>query len=581
VRVEGPGHQLIGPRGKPVIGRDPSLGLQVPNGETLGLFGGNIQFSGSVATAQGGRVELGALQSGEVRFESLQEPFDYQGQPGDITLRDRSLLDASGVGRGAIGIRGRDISLTGSSIALLQNQGNRSDREISVKGRDLEVSGHQKQAALPSALIVESAAAGQGGDITLSVDDLSVQDGAQVFSASYASGDGGNLKIDASQVQLSGDSPVIPQLTSSIVALAFGTGKGGSIQLDAERLQIRSGASLTTVASDAPNGGSAGNVDLQVSGQVTVAGTDPTLPLASRIASSGGDSSSANSGDLNLKVGQLVVRDGGQVRSATFSSGNAGAVRIEATGPIRIEGQENGIASAIAASAEPALPRQRKFFDLPEQVTGEVGVVSLKTPELKVFDGGQIRAVADAGSGGNLQLDTNLTFLRDGTISAAAGGPGEGGNIQIDTNALALLDGSLISANAEQGPGGNIQIDTQANFVSPDSEITASSEADVDGTVQIDTPDTNLAAQLRQFDSELLRAVRQLLACGAPGSAQAGRYRIGQSSMLPLAGSSNIARPELLSAPGGSAGGGGTNASASGASVPDSIASAIASCSGG
>ena len=103
--------------------------LQVPDGNTLSVVGGDITLVGGPLTADGvptlgasgGRVQLASVASpGEVGFNPLDLVPELQvnsfARLGRITLSGQALVDASGDGGGTVLIRSGHLLVDGSSI---------------------------------------------------------------------------------------------------------------------------------------------------------------------------------------------------------------------------------------------------------------------------------------------------------------------------------------------------------------------------------------------------------------------------------------------------------------------------------
>ena len=93
------------------------VGLQVRDGQTLALVGGNVALEGGNLTVLGGRIELGGLLgSGIVELNndgSLSFPNGVE--RGDVLLTNEALVDVSASGGGFIAIKARDLNLSDRS----------------------------------------------------------------------------------------------------------------------------------------------------------------------------------------------------------------------------------------------------------------------------------------------------------------------------------------------------------------------------------------------------------------------------------------------------------------------------------
>ena len=117
-----------------------------------------------------------------------------------------------------------------------------------------------------------------------------------------------------------------------------------------------------------------------------------------------------------VKTGRLILQNGGQINSSTWSSGNGGNV----------------------------------FIDAPEsvEVTG-TGILESESPP--VFSTGLLARTKEeaTGNGGSLKINTGRLVIQDGAIvSVSSQGTGDAGNLEVTAKSI-LLDngGKLLSTS--------------------------------------------------------------------------------------------------------------------------------------
>ncbi|BAY26449.1 hemagglutination activity domain protein [Calothrix sp. NIES-2100] len=505
-------------------------------------------------------------------------------QAGQLTLKDGAAIETLSLGAGAAGkvqVIADTIAATGA-IALqspLAPSGSSSSRIgsqtfASGDGGDISVVAH-KLTLEDSGLvgtIVFPGATGQGGNVTVDVADniyangvnpnsllssgvssytfgignsgnvnvstgeLNLMDGGGIFT--FASrlagipgtgfGNSGNVTVMARQgINMVGASPVSPAQISFIGSSTTGSGNGGNVLLTTPFLSMQAGASLATSSisvigsfgdsSQSNNLGNAGNISVNVEERLTISGINPFTKASTLLGSL--TYGNGKAGDVTLQTNQLQVLDAGAVGNVTGGTGDAGALTIQAN-DILVEGK-NIHTSAIAAGALIPLETARRFYNLPDAPTGNIGVLNINTQQLTVRDGGRVSvtyegtgnagqlniqaeqvfldtgniiATTASGKGGdiNLAIGNNLLSRHGSKINAEAGGNGNGGNINISSPVIVGLENSDIIANAFNGNGGNINITTQGIFglkystqLTSENNITASSQFGVNGTVDI------------------------------------------------------------------------------------------------
>ncbi len=592
-------------------------GLSVQPGKTLAFVGGSITLQGGILTAEEGRIELGSVENGIVGINPTSSGWTlgYQGAQNfqNIQMSQQALVNASGAGGGSIQLQGAGITLTDGSVVLIQNQGIRPSGSINVNAfKFLELNGTSPDGTIPTGLVNETLG-GDGGDIGISTKSFLIGNGAQVLARTYSNAKGGNLTVNASDfTQLIGSSSGFPQVPSNIVTATYGSGNGGNLKLSTGSLIIQGGAEIVTATYSAARGGdltvnaseftqllgylpgsfqfgapqfpsailtatsssgnggnltlstgsltakdggavgslangsgTGGDVIINANNSVEIVGVVPNVFSPSILQAQ--TFSSGDAGRLTINTPKLVVRDGGGVSTSTLTSGKAGNLDINASDFVEVSGTapDTVTPSFIISSGNKVNESLQRIYKLPPVPSGPSGNVTIKTPQLKIANGGLvsvrnygtgragtlevtansvrieragITASTAGGEGGNITLNIQDSLLvRDNSqISAEASGTGNGGNITVGTSILAALKNSNITANAFEGRGGNIQIRTQGLFRSPNSDITASSQLGINGTVEINTPDVDLSSGLVKLPAELVDASNQI-AQSCPG----------------------------------------------------------------
>jgi filamentous hemagglutinin family protein len=574
IQMEGIGHSFITQNFlAPIIRNNDVTGLQVQPGNTLALVGGDITLAGGTLRAESGQIELGSVGSGQVGLNAQPKGWtlDYKGVQTfqNIQLSQQALLDASGMGGGSIDLHGQHIGFRDGSLALIQNLGLQSAGTINVTAtQSLNLIGTSADESIRSSLRNETLAPGNGGDITVSTQQLAIQEGGEIGTSTYSLGRSGDVVVNTTEsLQVLGYSPITKRI-SLISAATFGTGFAGNLTLSTGRLTLRNAG---TVGNTAFASGSAGNVVVNAAESIEVAGVEPTFLVPSSISS--GTTGSGNAGQVTVNTGQLIVRDGGRIDSATAGSGSARSLIVNASELVEVSGTvpNSRNPSLITSSANILDPVLRELYQLSPFPTGESGDVTINTARLIVRDGAQVTvknegtgnagtlnintdeilldrtgsltASTQSGEGGNinLQVQEQLLLRQAGEIDAEAFGAGNGGNITINSPLIVGLENSNITANAIQGNGGNIQITTQGLFTSPDSSITASSQFGIDGIVTVNNPEVDPSSGLINFSQEVVDPTEQVVAgCQWTGNSEfiaTGRGGIPGNPNHPLSSS--------------------------------------------
>jgi filamentous hemagglutinin family protein len=431
-------------------------GLQVSNGQSLLLLGGDVNFIGGGVNAAGGRVELGAVAGIgivglEIDANNLKLSFPATLDRADISLTNGATVSTSGEGGGSIQLLGRRVVLNGGSQVAAITLGGISGGGLTVNASEsLELIGGARNGNLSTLSFGD----GKAGDLVIVVRNLIVLDGAQILSGSLGVGSAGQLSVNASEsVEIAGRNK--NSGSNSVLASFTGNaGQAGNIIINTKRLLVRDGGVVTAESLSVT-----GNEDLlSVAGEggnITINASD-SVELIREGSILTNTQSLEKAGSLEINTNRLLLQDESQIAAGSIGSGNAGTITVKAQ---RIE---------------------------------------LKNQS-------EINAETTANQGGNIIFqDVDLLLLRTGSfISTTAGtaqAGGDGGNITFSGKFIVGVsqENSDISANAFTGKGGNVTLNAQGIFgiqsrlkLTPLSDITASSEFGISGTVTLNTPNAD------------------------------------------------------------------------------------------
>jgi filamentous hemagglutinin family protein len=226
----------------------------------------------------------------------------------------------------------------------------------------------------------------------------------------------------------------------------------GRIQVQGRRVTLTDGSLIEASNLGTGNGS---NVTITASELVEMSGTNPLNGLPSLLDS--GTSGVGTGGGLFVSTKQLQLRDGAQVVSATFSSGSASIVRVNASELVEL----------IGISAD-GLFSSGLFSSSAVEATGDAGNLTINTGQLIIRDGAKVSSeTSGEGRGGDLTINASRSVeLTNTTPDGVSGGlftatlgAGNAGNLTINTGQLIVRDGSqAVSGTAGQGRGGNLSV---------------------------------------------------------------------------------------------------------------------------
>lgn len=512
-------------------------------------------------TGIGGNLAITARSLSVMNGAQLSASTSGRGHAGNLTITTTDAVTFDGmaasdgfassafsvVDRGAIGNAGK-LTITTQSLAVTNGaqlntrtsgQGNAGGMKITAQDR-VVIDGRNPLGSSSGLFSrVNAGAIGQGGDIEITTDSLSITNGAQLASSTNSQGDAGDVTINArSAVLVSGEDNLgFPSGIFSRVN-AGGIGQGGDILITTGNFSALSGAELSA---STRSKGHAGRITITASDQVLVNGTNrqglPTGILSAvepnAIGNASGIQIIANSlsvsdraritaetrgqgqaGSISGMLNTLEISQGGELRTTTASTGSAGNMIFDVRDRAVLVGSSSGLfantavgsggnGGSIFVNANRLEIRDRAQVAVGSQGSGQGGNIRVQAEQLSLENQAVLSAETASTQGGNITIQNSrwLLLRNNSLISASAGtalAGGNGGNITIDLPFIVsvLPEDNDIRANAFTGKGGNINIAAQGifgiqfqPFNTLNSDITASSEFGLSGAVILNTPD--------------------------------------------------------------------------------------------
>ncbi|MGE0087434.1 MAG: filamentous hemagglutinin N-terminal domain-containing protein [Desulfococcaceae bacterium] len=488
-------------------GNGGSIEIQAENIE---ISSGAILAADSYGSGKGGNVKLEA--SDTVKIAGENEVYIS-------AVFATAAGKESGAGQsGNIDISAANLEMSGGAAvgAMTSGPGNGGNISVQVKNA-IRLSGESSQGIVTSIAAGtrgEMADAGQGGNITLSAQNLILSDGAQISSStSFGPGQGGSIFADvADTITLSGaGTEFISGIFSNAQGEEDSAGNGGLIEINTKNLKIDGGAQIGATSFGPGHGGT---IAVNVSDTAVLegfAGEDPETGFSSGLTSNAqGESGSAgNGGSIFLQAGQIIMKDNSVIAAKSNGAGQGGNVAVISSGDMFMMGNSQILTGS--------------FGD------GDAGNIEMNVLGKMQMADSSVTTATTKADGGNIALSTPV-YLRmnssDITTSVEAEN-GDGGNINLDTKFI-VMDYSRIIARAVGGDGGNIDIFTTGIFrFAPESEspIDASSQLGVDGIVTVNSPETDISGSLLVLPSSFSDPTQWMSTpCAARSGADVSRF---------------------------------------------------------
>ncbi|MUG92802.1 filamentous hemagglutinin N-terminal domain-containing protein [Scytonema sp. UIC 10036] len=433
--------------------------------------GGDIQLiTGSLWMTNGAQLSTstnGTGNAGNITINA-RDTISLDGVSSDRSFSAvRSIVDTEGVGNGGnIKLTTGSLSLTNGSQLAAGTRGKGNAGNVIINARN-SVSFNVGDAFST----VERTGVGQGGDIKISAQTLSVTNGAQLQALTRGKGDAGNVIINAS-----GKVSFNAAYAFSAVEEQNAEGKGGDIKINADSVSVTNGAQL--IASTGGKG-DAGNVIIGASGSVSF---DSTGVASSNVNETG----VGKGGNVSISADSVSVTNGAQLIASTEGKGNAGNVIIDASGKVSFDGK--GAA----------------FTRVEQNAEGKGGNVRISADSMSVTNDAQLLAnTRGKGDAGNVVIDASGSVSFDASEAFSRvneTGVGQGGDIRISAQTLSVTNGAQLQALTQgKGNAGNVIIDVRGsasfNGTSRDGRIPSAAVSSVSETGVGQSGDIKISAQ--------------------------------------------------------------------------------------
>lgn len=229
--------------------------LQV-SGTTADFFGGIFAEVAQESTGNGGNITVESDRLLVDNGASISTSTTGQGQGGILTINSQSLTVRGGqIAAGTLG------AFPGGSISIVSDS--------------VELSGTTPD-GFPSGIFTQTLGSGNAGDLTLSSNHLTIQDGAKLSVSGEATGNAGSLTVNSDSLLLRNGAILTGETVS---------GQGGNIGINAETVILRGNSNISTTAGTQDNPGDGGNINIDTE---AIAGVENSNISANAFNGSGG-----------------------------------------------------------------------------------------------------------------------------------------------------------------------------------------------------------------------------------------------------------------------------------------------------
>ncbi len=340
---------------------------------------------------------------------------------------------------------------------------------------------------------------GNVGDIHVTANHLEIQN-AEISTPTFSNGNAGNIAIMVTgDVVISGSD--VPDKFRGIFTNTFGSGEGGDLRITANDLTLTNLASLQAATFDSGDAGDAtitlmGNLvvedgsfiqsrsaqnatgsagDLAISAKdisVTGIGNATNFEISPEFTGISASTFNGPGGSVTIEAESLSIRDKAFVNTATFGPHPSGDITIRLSGDLKIDNGGQVFANTRSSGAGGKIIIEA----LEVALSGVNPVPSVTIDERTVIARSAItsRSQGGIGTGGDILVNAQLVDVRDGAaITTESVSSGSGGNIELIGNDSIMIDNSSVTTQSATSEGGNITFKAENLIQVTNSEITS------------------------------------------------------------------------------------------------------------
>ncbi|WP_414518648.1 filamentous hemagglutinin N-terminal domain-containing protein [Nostoc sp. PCC 9305] len=462
-----------GNAGNLIINASDRFALEGASGEVGSAIFNMVELGGE---GKGGNIEINAGSVSISDSAFINASTKGRGDAGNITINARDRISVDGTGQPRLSIfttvnpeavgKAGNINITTGSLSFSNDAQLQSSTGSKGNAGNITIDARNTinldNSTIASRVI--GTGEGQGGNINITTDSLSLTQGGQIDASTFGKGDAGNIDINAQdKIIIDGykrqqippnDFGVLPGeygIPSGIFSsvgqrstLEQSVGNGGNIEITTGSLVATNGGQLLT---DVSNGrGNGGNVIIKARNNVVFDGGVQFTPSnfgASGIASSiTGANDVGKGGNIGITADSFSLSNRAQLDARTQGQGDAGNITVNARNFISLTNQVKLISPTLGK--------------------GDAANITLNAGDRIYLDNSEIISSVTTnaeGKGGSIFITGRSIDLKNQSfIFVDSFGKGEAGNISVKADTLQLGNQSQISAGTGTTNGGNINL---------------------------------------------------------------------------------------------------------------------------
>jgi filamentous hemagglutinin family protein len=407
-------------------------------------------------------------------------------QAGNLEMSQSTIVGSITEGRGEAGavvVHVGTLTLAGGVITS-SSSGPGQGGSVRVTATDTVIFRGMAPEGVPSGILVGAEeTGGDAGDVVVRAKHVTLTGGAQISSSSSGPGQGGSVRVIATDtVTLRGTAPE-GAFRSGIGANAQGkgveAGDAGDVVVRAKHVTLTGGAQI---GSSSFGRGQGSSVRVTATDTVTLRGTTADGSPSGIFASAEGEGAEAgDAGAVAVRAKHVTLTEGAVISSSTLGSGQGGSVRVTATKAVQLTGTDSvdGSPSGIFARA-----------DGRDEGAGKAGSVRVDAAQVAITEGGQISSSTfGPGQGGTVTvtaIDTVAIVGEQSGLLTTTMGRGKGGDVLLRASTLTLTDGARIAAKSTgTADAGTIRLTVTESFLRENSTVTTEARLADGGNIQV------------------------------------------------------------------------------------------------
>jgi filamentous hemagglutinin family protein len=239
------------------------------------------------------------------------------------------------------------------------------------------------------------------------------------------------------------------QLSQAAAVDASGAG-GGDIQVQGRRVTLRDGSQMEASTLRSEPGGT---LSINASDSVELIGQSATTQIPTYLVTIVYPEATGTGGNISLRTGRLIVRDGALVNTGTVGQGKGGNLTLTASDYVELSGTGTSPEGKVVPSG----------LYTQTEGTGDATDLTIITGRLSIRDGAVVSAstLLGAGKGGNLSVTASdsVEVVGSSALTTQTQSAGAAGELTLSTGQLSIRDGAFVSASTfGAGKGGNLSV---------------------------------------------------------------------------------------------------------------------------